>query len=62
MTAREIKSEIQKTLDNIPEDVLQDILGYLKELQNKSSDQAKLGKNLRDILKEDKELLHRLAQ
>lgn len=62
MTAREIKSEIQKTLDNIPEDVLQDILGYLKELQNKSSDQAKLGKNLRDILTEDKELLHRLAQ
>ncbi len=62
MTAKEIKFEIQRTLDNIPENVLQDILDYLKSIQGKSADKVKLGKNLRDILTEDKELLDRLAK
>ena len=47
MTTKEIKSEIQKTLDNIPETVLQDILDYLKLIQGKSVDKIKLSKNLR---------------
>jgi len=62
MTTREIKSEIQKTLDNIPENVLQDILDYLKLIQGKSADKIELSKNLRDILTEDKDLLERLAR
>ena len=62
MTTKEIKSEIQRTLDNIPETVLQDILDYLKLIQGKSVDKIKLSKNLRDILTEDKELLERLAK
>jgi len=62
MTTKEIRSEIQKTLDNIPENVLQDILDYLKTIQGKSPDKIKLGKNLRDILMEDKELLEKLAK
>lgn len=62
MTTKEIKSEIQRTLDNIPENVLQDILDYLKAIQGKSPDKIKLSKNLRDILTEDKELLERLAK
>ena len=62
MTTEEIKSEIQKTLDSIPENVLQDILDYLKLIQGKSADKIALSKNLRDILTEDKELLERLAR
>ena len=62
MTTNEIKSEIQKTLDGIPENVLQEILDYLKEVQGKSVHKMKLGKNLRDILVEDRELLERLAK
>lgn len=62
MTTKEIKSEIQKALDNIPESVLQDILDYLKAIQDKSADKLKLGKNLRNILIEDKELLEKLAK
>jgi hypothetical protein len=62
MTTKEIKSEIQKTLDNIPENVLQDILNYLKLIQGKSADKIELSKNLRDILTEDKELLERFAK
>jgi len=62
MTTKEIKSEIQKTLDNIPENILQDILDYLKLIQDKSPDKIKLSKNLLHILTEDKELLERLAK
>jgi hypothetical protein len=62
MTTKEIKSEIQKTLDEVPENVLQDILDYLKEIQGKSPDKLRLSKNLRDILTEDKDLLERLAK
>ena len=62
MTTKEIKSEIQKALDNVPENVLQVILEYLKELEGKTADQVELVKNLRDILREDKELLEKLAK
>ena len=62
MTTKEIKSEIQKTLDGIPENVLQEILDYLKEIRGKSAEKIRLSKNLRDILVEDRELLERLAK
>ncbi len=62
MTTKEINSEIQKTLDGIPENVLQEILDYLKEIRGKSAGKVKLSKHLRDILVEDKELLERLAK
>lgn len=62
MTTKEIKSEIQKALDNVPENALQDILEYLRGLEGKTADQIKLVKNLRDILAQDKELLERLAK
>jgi mRNA-degrading endonuclease RelE of RelBE toxin-antitoxin system len=62
MTSIEIKTEIQKVLDQVPETVLQDVLDFLKELQTKSADQIKLTNNLRKILSEDRELLEKLAQ
>jgi|RhiMethySRZTD1v2_1073278.scaffolds.fasta_scaffold1592987_1 hypothetical protein len=62
MTAKDIKYEIQRALDNIPENVLPDILDYLKSIQGKSADKIRLSKNLRDILTEDKELLEKLAK
>jgi mRNA-degrading endonuclease RelE of RelBE toxin-antitoxin system len=62
MTSIEIKTEIQKVLDQVPENVLQDILDFLKELQTKSVDDIKLANNLRKILSEDRELLEKLAQ
>jgi hypothetical protein len=62
MTAKEIKSEIQKSIDKVPESVLQDILDFLKSVENKSHEQLNLAKNLKNILAEDKELLDRLAK
>ena len=62
MTTNEIKSEIQKSLGNVPESVLQDILDFLKQAENQPADRLNLMKDLRDILTEDKELLERLAK
>lgn len=62
MTTKEIKSEIQKSLDNVPESVLQDILDFLKQAENQPADRLNLMKDLKDILSEDKELLERLAK
>lgn len=49
MTTEEIKSEIKKSLDKVPESVLQDILAFLKQAENQTADQLTVMKNLRDI-------------
>ena len=62
MTKTEIQSEIQKALESVPEKVLQDVLDFLKELQDLPEDKVWLTNNLRRILSEDKDLLEKLAQ
>lgn len=62
MTTKEIKSEIQKSLDKVPERVLQDVLTFLKQIENQSIEKVNLTMDLKDILTEDKELLEGLAK
>lgn len=62
MKTTEIKTEIHKVIDTIPDNVLQDILDYLKQLQDTSQSKVELSKNLKLILNEDRELLEKLAQ
>ena len=62
MTIKELKSEIQKTLDNVPENILQDILIYLKEIESQPKKGLDMARNLRTILAQDKSLLGRLAR
>jgi len=61
MTAIEIKKEISKALDQIPENILVDILNLIREVQTENSS-ATLTSNLNKILSEDSDLLHKLAQ
>ena len=62
MTAIEIKKEISKVLDQVPEKLLADILDLLKEVQSDNSSSATLTSNFKKILSEDSDLLHKLAQ
>lgn len=62
MTKTQIRTEIQKVLDSVPETILQDVLDFLKALQNQPAEKVRLANNLRQILSEDKELLEKLAQ
>jgi hypothetical protein len=62
MSKEEIKHEINKVLDHLPDKTLQDILSFLKNLKSKQtlsfSDRTVLDK----ILSEDKDLLEKLAK
>jgi hypothetical protein len=62
MSSKDLKDRISKVLDDIPEDVLGDVLDYLKSLTNKTKTSLKLTHDLRQILDEDKYLLERLAK
>jgi hypothetical protein len=62
MTAKEIKVEIQKLLDTVPDQVLKELLAYLKEAQSKDESTIMLSSHLSQILREDKEVLQKLAQ
>lgn len=62
MATKDLKSEIKKSLDKVPDSVLQDVLDFLKQVENQPMEKVNLTRNLRDILAEDKELLEKLAQ
>ena len=62
MTTNELKLEIQKSLDKVSEEVLRDILDFLKQVEARPNVNLKLSKNLSLILNEDKELLEKLAK
>lgn len=62
MTAIEIKKEIGKVLDQVPEKLLEDILDLLKEVQSEKSLNPTLTSNFKKILSEDNDLLHKLAE
>ena len=62
MTAIEIKKEINKVLDQVPEELLIDILNLIKEVQSNKFPKSTLTSNFIKILSEDSDLLHKLAQ
>lgn len=62
METKQIKSEIRALLENVPANVLHDILEILRLAENQTNERFNLIKNLKDILSEDKDLLERLAK
>jgi hypothetical protein len=61
MSREEVKSAIHQLLENTSEEVLVEVLDYLKSAEDKSEKSIALSQNLRKILREDKKLLERLA-
>jgi hypothetical protein len=62
MRKNKIKIEIQKIIDKVPEDMLEEIYQILKEVADKNPDSLRMSHNLNKILTEDKDLLQRLAK
>jgi len=58
----EIKYEINKVLDLLPDKALEDLLSFLKNIENRDSGIFLDNSRLLRILKEDKDLLQKLAQ
>lgn len=61
MSEQEIRREIHKVVDSMPEEVLQSVLDYFQALEQSSKDKVKLAQNLKTILEEDTGLLQKLA-
>ena len=62
MTTKQLISEINKVLRQVPDSALSNVLAYLNSLRGKSEEEIKRASHLKKILEEDKELLERLAK
>lgn len=61
MSKEEIKYEINKVLDHFSDKSLEELLSFLKSIEEKNSSIFRQD-SLKKILAEDKELLQKLAQ
>lgn len=57
-----IKEEIKQIVDALPEDVLGELLQYLRKIEKESKRQLNLSLNINTVLAEDDEVLERLAE
>lgn len=62
MTAIDIKAEIKKIVDEVPEESLNDILNFLKEFKNPPAADSQQSDNFQNIMTKHRGLLKRLAQ
>jgi hypothetical protein len=62
MSKEEVKEQINKVLDKVPDDALENILSYLELLLSKSESELKIINNFNKILSQDKEVLEKLAK
>jgi hypothetical protein len=62
MATKELKDKINKVIDNMPDDILEDVFNYLKSMTSKSRSDIMLSQNLGKIIEEDKNLLEKLAK
>jgi hypothetical protein len=62
MTTLQLKKEINKVLDQVPENRLGAVLDFLKQVQSDQETDEILAANFKKILAEDSELLQKLAE
>lgn len=62
MTTKDLRKEINLVIQKVPDDFLDDILAYLKNVEGKSKSDFDSLRHLKQIFKEDQELLEKLAK
>ena len=62
MTTKDLRKEINRVIQQVPDDFLSEILIYLEEVRNKSKEDIESFNHLKKILKEDQDLLEKLAK
>ncbi len=62
MATTELKHEINEIVDKLPDEVLSDLLSYLRQIEKSNAANVLIASNLRKILTEDRTLLSKLAQ
>ena len=61
MATADLKLEIQKMIDTVSDSVLEELLDYLRQIQNSPPVKVDLTQHLGSMLRDDNELLQRLA-
>jgi len=62
VNSQQLKTEINQVLDLVPDELLVEILAFIKLLESENSAYSKrLISNFRKVLSEDKDLLHKLS-
>ncbi len=62
MTTQQLKQEVVKALDEVPDDILVELLDYLRSLQGKDEVSIQRVRHIRSIFMEDSALLKALAE
>jgi len=62
MTTKDLRKEIGRAIQEIPDNFLEDILNYLRQIEKQSTNELEKLHYVRKILKEDQELLEKLAK
>lgn len=58
----ELKQEIVQIVNKLPNEVLGELLQYLRQVEKTTKEKMRLSLNLNTILAEDRELLEKLAK
>lgn len=58
----ELKQEIVQIVNKLPNEVLGELLQYLRQIEKTTAEKMRLSLNLNTILTEDRELLQKLAK
>nr|MBI1229203.1 hypothetical protein [Cytophagales bacterium] len=58
----ELKQEIAQIVDKLPNEVLGELLQYLRQVEKTTIEKMRLSLNLNTILTEDRDLLEKLAK
>ena len=62
MSREELKEEISKVLESVPDEILEDVLDYLKLLISNPKERLSMTTKLLQIIHEDEALLQKLAK
>jgi hypothetical protein len=62
MTTQDLRKEINRVIQEVPDNFLEDVLSYLRQFENRSKKDVEALTDLKRIFREDQELLEKLAQ
>jgi hypothetical protein len=62
MTTQDLRKEINRVIQDVPDNFLEDVLSYLRQFENRSKKDVEALTDLKRIFREDQELLEKLAQ
>ncbi|AXI99826.1 hypothetical protein CYPRO_0542 [Cyclonatronum proteinivorum] len=58
----ELKAEITEIVNNLPDEALEELLAYLKQVEKRTAEKSRRAADLKKILAEDRELLDKLSK